>query len=84
MHHDTTGKIDIGSKLSQVALGIRMGRDAFWVRRQGHIVRGHGETWEASYREGGRLAGYTLLAKLEPTFSVVRSESAAQPAGAAS
>lgn len=83
MHRDQNGKIDIGSTLSQVALAIRLGKDAFWVRRQGQIVRGFGETWEASYYNGGRLAGYTLLAKLDPTILAVDSTSAPQQAKAA-
>jgi hypothetical protein len=60
----------VGAKLTKTALGIRFGRDEGWVTRQGVRVRGKTdlglETWEASYKPGGRLASYTLLTLQDP------------------
>jgi len=62
-HRHHKGELKIGSTLSQVALSIHLGRGAYWIRRQGLTVCARGETWEASFYNGGRLLGYRLLSR---------------------
>ena len=57
--------IEPGTKLTKRALAARMERSECWVTCQGVKVRSRGETWEASYKNGGRLEHYTLRARLE-------------------
>lgn len=63
LHH--MPQVNVGAILTKAALAIRLGRSIGWVACQGVRVRGKTnlgtETWEAGFKRGGRMAGYTLL-----------------------
>lgn len=61
--------LEIGATLSRIDLARRLNRNIGTL--QGKTIRARGETWEASYYNGGRLQGYTLLARLEPSFRLL-------------
>ncbi|MES5483631.1 hypothetical protein QMZ05_12805 [Bradyrhizobium sp. INPA03-11B] len=65
LHQLHRSEINVGAVLTKKALAARFGLDVDRLNRQGVRVRGTCagavEIWEASYRAGGRLEGYTLL-----------------------
>ncbi|ODM71735.1 hypothetical protein [Bradyrhizobium elkanii] len=62
LHHS---EIDVGAVLTKKALAARFGLDVDRINRQGlrvrGIVAGATEIWEPSFKDGGRIKGYTLL-----------------------
>lgn len=59
--------VNVGAILTKAALAVRLGRSIGWISCVSKRGRVSGktelglETWEASYKRGGRLDGYTLL-----------------------
>lgn len=72
--------LKVGTTLSQVGLGIHLGRGSLWLRQQGDTLEVRGETWQAFRFRTGRLRGYKLLSR---SSSPICAESAVQQASTA-
>lgn len=64
LHH--LSQKNVGALLTKAALAARIGRSVGWIdgQRTDKVSGTHNgaiETWERTYKRGGRLAGYTLL-----------------------